>query len=507
MATLKIISAALKLVDVKKENLKKAFEDLQSHSSSLSSFNLTWSDLDSYFTSLQSSLQHNFNLLQSQSQSQPQPQPQSQQLLQIEPQSQSPKSSVIVNSARPELKSFCENMDGLGLRKYMIERPKVRNSIRVELPDALRGAPDAAAMVLDAMEGFYVANSKGDKDFELCTVRRCCVVLLEELQGLKVEIIRAEVKVRAMKLAAEWKGKVSVGGENPLEALAFLHLLAAYGLADGFDVEELLEFAVIAAKFRQATELCRVLGFGDKISDLIIKLISKGKQLLAVKFIFEFDLADKFPPVPLLKEHVKESKKLAQKVFKGGKNSFQSQNEAATKEVCALKSVVKVIEDHKLESEYPTEKLMKRIETLEKLKADKKRAVTAPVSMIQQQSKPQEMSGTKRPRITANSTVLASQQSQLQPAGLLPEPHAPYSSSLAGLYGLAGSTSAVPYAGSSAGLYDSARAPLGIPGNVVPTQPHVNPSESHLPSSYFDRPIAYGGYGLPPQYHLPYYPQ
>ncbi|CAL5349896.1 unnamed protein product [Camellia sinensis] len=61
----------------------------------------------------------------------------------------------------PELKSICKNMDGLGLRKYMIERPKVRNSIRVELSDALRGAPEAAAMVLDAMEGFYVDNQLG----------------------------------------------------------------------------------------------------------------------------------------------------------------------------------------------------------------------------------------------------------------------------------------------------------------------------------------------------------
>ena len=60
-------------------------------------------------------------------------------------------------------------------------------------------------------------------------------------------------------------------------------------------------------------------------ADLVNKLIRKGKQLLAIRFIFEFGLADKFPPVPLLKTYVKESKKTAKKVCKEGKYSLKSQ--------------------------------------------------------------------------------------------------------------------------------------------------------------------------------------
>lgn len=60
------------------------------------------------------------------------------------------------------------------------------------------------------------------------------------------------------------------------------------------------------------------------LADLIQKLVSKGKHLLAVKFISEFGLTDKFPPVPILKSYVKESKKLAKKVCKDGNNSRQS---------------------------------------------------------------------------------------------------------------------------------------------------------------------------------------
>lgn len=57
------------------------------------------------------------------------------------------------------------------------------------------------------------------------------------------------------------------------------------------------------------------------LADLIQKLISKGKQLLAVKFIFEFELTEKFPPVPLLKSYLKDAKKLATKVRKEGNES------------------------------------------------------------------------------------------------------------------------------------------------------------------------------------------
>lgn len=58
--------------------------------------------------------------------------------------------------------------------------------------------------------------------------------------------------------------------------------------------------------------------------DLIHKLVSQGKQLLVVKLIFEYQLSDKFSPVPFLKAYVKQSKKVAKKVCKEGNNSLKS---------------------------------------------------------------------------------------------------------------------------------------------------------------------------------------
>lgn len=67
-------------------------------------------------------------------------------------------------------------------------------------------------------------------------------------------------------------------------------------------------------------------------------------------------------------------------------SSLIFQNDANEKELSALKIVIKCIEDHKLEDQYPVDPLQKRVFQLEKVKADKKRAAEA--------SKPQS----KRPR-------------------------------------------------------------------------------------------------------------
>nr|XP_027063774.1 truncated FRIGIDA-like protein 1 isoform X2 [Coffea arabica] len=514
--TQKSISKELELVDGKKAKLKSAFEELQAH---YSVTNLNWEDLDSYFTSLQSHLLHKFSRLQSQK---PDPKPLSQ------PQPQQPKQKETPAKdlsnpvpARAELKSFCENMDGLGLRNYILDRPRERAAIRVELADAWKYAPDPAKMVVDAVQGLIADDSGSGTSVDLGGLRRVGVVLLEELMRAKVEI-RDGVKEKAKAIAAEWKGKLAAassgsgsggdggGEEDGLEKLCFLHMLAAFGLVenDGFDLNELVEYAAVIARYRQAVELCRALKFGDKISDIIQKLIGEGKHLLAVKFIFQFEMTDRFPPVPLLKTYVLDSKKLAQKVRKDGKSSRQSLNEAAAKEISSLKSVIRIIEDHNLESQYSKDILLKLVEKLEKERTSKKRPAPVPAVKAQQQKpnvgKQSRKIGaagrsTFQKNVATNPTVPTVQQPHMQMAGLLADP---YLSTSAAAYGLAGSTPAVaPYGGTSAGIY-------GLPGtHIDPSVAGLYPSETSTRPSYYDRSVVYGGYGFPPQYHQAYYPQ
>ncbi|KAH7544475.1 hypothetical protein JRO89_XS15G0172400 [Xanthoceras sorbifolium] len=515
MATLETIACAIKQIDTKKDDLKKAYDDLQSHSSLLSSFSLSWSDLDAHFTHIQSSLTQRFHLLESLQSTHPESprldsptyspsdpvkdpplstDPPSQDLLDSAPTqslstpvqgppSQDRDDTVV---ARSELRTLCEKMDGRRLIKYINDNSKDRDSIRVELPVAIRGSPDPGLMILDAMEVFYGPNDKarGDNDPD----RRSCVLLLEVLMGLDVNIENI-VKERAKKLALEWKEKVRVDGESILETLGFLHLVAAYGLGSE----------------------CKAIGLGDKVQDLIEKLIDSGKQLLAVKYIFEFELTDKYPPVPLLKAYVNKSKKLAKNVRRDGKNSPRALNDADAKEVNALKAVVKVIEAYNLESECPKEGYEKRIEQLERQKADKKRPAAKP----QQQPKKLQQYSNKRPRTAppvghapgvagANSTFPLFRQPHVHPANL-PENSAAYLNSVTGPFGFVGSSPAIAsYAGSPLGPYGLTGAPMGLPGN---SNHALYSSESRIPPGYYDRSTAYGEYGVPPQYHPSYYPQ
>ena len=257
MATLKTISAALKLIDSKKENLKKAFDELQSHSSLLSSFSLTWSDLDSHFTTLHDSLTQRFHLLESLESTQPNPitdpsssqAPNAKTTPKVPPFSsktptQMAKTRVDPNgdvgsaqfaTPRPELKGVCERMDGLGLRKFISEYPigpDEQSGMRNEIPGALLCAPDPAALVLDAMDEFYKENSPGLKGS-----KRCCVLLLEEFMRIKANV-SVEVRERAKVLAFKWLGKVRNSDMNTFVVLELVHLVAAYGLRSEFNVDD-----------------------------------------------------------------------------------------------------------------------------------------------------------------------------------------------------------------------------------------------------------------------------
>ncbi|XVF70810.1 hypothetical protein PTKIN_Ptkin11bG0191600 [Pterospermum kingtungense] len=567
--SLRTIEAAIGEIDAKKDELKKAFDNLQAHSSHLSSFSISWSDVDSYFASIQDSIIQRFHDLQSansahnhavegmpvleltlgttQLSKQGDPSTSKPRQVQIDPVSESveqpsssnsvrlhfggstpPPGSSRIDSvvARPELKELCERMDGKGLRKYINEHVKERDAIRMELPSALRSAPDPGALVLYAMEGFYAENSqsKGEKDPELFGLRRVCMFLLEQLMETGVNFSE-EVRERAKKVALEWKARVRMRKDNSLETLAFLHLVATYGLGAEVDKDELVVFFFNAARYREATMLCRSICLGEKVHDLIQKLLANGKQLLALRFVFEFGLAKKFPPVPLLEDYLKETKRLAEQVCKDGKNSLRSQNEATAKEIGALRSVIKIIEQHKLENEYSKENLQKRIEQLEKQQSERKNRATAPAAKPQQQlaihqashqakkkkkqaQGKQQQSGNKRAKTTASvihtgaslgaagssSAVPPFQQAHLHPAGILPDQSASFLSPPAGPYGIAGSA-VNPYAGPSAAIFG---APAGFSVNPNPAVSQLYP---------YDRLPTYGAYGLPPQYHPSYHPR
>ncbi|GMY11852.1 FRIGIDA-like protein 3 [Fagus crenata] len=288
--------------------------------------------------------------------------------------------------SRPELMQFCQQMDAKGLLSYTMENKKHLNAIREELSVALESATEPARLVLDSLVGFYppdeTTQPMDKKDAALPGMRKSSVMFLEAMNALLARVdpagdhlLNPETKQQAKAIADEWKPKLANAGidaanGNSLEAEAFLQLLATFRIASEFDEDELCKFVIAVAHRRQAPELCRTLGLTHKMPGLVESLVNSGKQINAVRFIHVFELTESFPPVPLLKSYLKDLRRNSQGNSQGVAGS---QNDANAQELAALKSVIRCIEEFKLEADYPLDPLQKRVAQLEKSKTDKKR--------------------------------------------------------------------------------------------------------------------------------------
>ena len=61
------------------------------------------------------------------------------------------------------------------------------------------------------------------------------------------------------------------------------------------------------------------------LPDIIERLIKDGKQMEAISFATEFELSDRFPPIPLLKSYLKDARKVVQNTQKSNHNAIAAQ--------------------------------------------------------------------------------------------------------------------------------------------------------------------------------------
>ncbi|KAH9299583.1 hypothetical protein KI387_031265, partial [Taxus chinensis] len=401
---------------------------------------------------------------------------------------------------RSQLKILCETMDSTGLVKYIIEHRKDAAGLRSEVPSALNCAIDPSRLVLESLEGFYPPEPKspgnqGDKkESGLPAQRRACILLLESLVavlagpvlGVEHPVVPSNIKEQAKTIADEWKSKIDLEGDaangNSLEAQAFLQLLATFGIASEFNQDDLCKLVLAVARRRQTPELCRSLGLASKMPDLVEILVNGGKQIEAVNFSFAFGLTEKFPPVPLLKEYLKDAKKASQAIIKSGNNSTAAQNEANTKELSAYRAVIKCIEEHKLESQYSPDSLQKRIAQLEKAKADRKRSAGAVKS---QPKRPRANGGNVSAYVAPlgaaeRSSAVYAPSNAADRSFYRPVDRVQYSGAAPGVasYNIQGQN---PYDRSSQGIYSSAygignRSPVSLPRSYMYPSDNVGPS-------------------------------
>ncbi|KAL1834956.1 hypothetical protein ACET3Z_004607 [Daucus carota] len=304
----------------------------------------------------------------------------------------------------PQLVRLCQANDSEGLHKFISENRKNLAAIKEEIPIALSASADPANLVLDSLQGFYSiqgAQLDGKKDSYLLGLRRTCIMLMECLRLLLATLdmdsfsyVISDVKERAKAIAEEWQPKLvdldlDASNGNSLEAHAFLQLIATFGISSDYDQEVLSKMIPMVSRRQQTADLCRSLGLSERMPGVIDVLVNNGRQIDAVNLAFSFELTEKYSPVSLLESYLTEAKQTTSP-SKSANASPTVQTEVNERELAALKAVIKCIEDHRLEKQYPIDPLQKQVLQLEKAKADKKRATEV--------AKPQP----KRPR--ANGT-------------------------------------------------------------------------------------------------------
>ncbi|KAK2980596.1 hypothetical protein RJ640_011404 [Escallonia rubra] len=395
-----------------------SLDEFQTQASLMTSCTLLWKELTDHFTSLEQSLQQKSAAIKAKIQSLDTQTKESLQVLEQRDSTLNTSISIALEKVEKrkaaalttldeedpvaevddsegmllKLRFFCCKMDSEGFWRFVTVRKKELDVMRSQMPVALGDCVDPAKFVLQAMSEVFPVDKREDKSERVNDLGWACVLLLESLIPVVVDpvlgnarlMVTPRVRESARRIAETWKASLDRRGgiENVKtpDVHTFLQHLVTFGIVRKEDLNLYRKLVVASAWRKQMPKLAVSLGLGEKMPDMIEELISRGQQVDAVHFTYEVGLADKFPPVPLLKAFLKDAKKAATSILEDPNNSGRAAHLAARKEQSALRAVVRCIEEYKLEAEFPPENLKKRLEQLDKVKSEKKRPAAVPAN-------------------------------------------------------------------------------------------------------------------------------
>ncbi|XP_062210202.1 inactive FRIGIDA-like protein 2 [Phragmites australis] len=290
-----------------------------------------------------------------------------------------------------KLELLCSAMDGSGLRGYLTEHRDELREPAHDLDAALLVAPDPGLLVLSAAAGFCRAppeEAKSGGDVKVSC--RMLIGLLDRLRAIGVKP-SPEAREEARAVAADWKRGKRIGTEVMFkqETFAFLLLVGVFRLVDDVGgAGEVLDLIVSIASRERAVDAFVSLGLDlhEHMPVLIQKMIQKGKQLEAVKFIQALNLVQKYPLLPVLRSYINDAA-LAGKMIRIRGDGLASHNAADAKERMLLGTLQKFIKEQNLEELPILEEANKRMAQLEQQKAERKRAAAAATAAAQKVSK------------------------------------------------------------------------------------------------------------------------
>ncbi|KDP22503.1 hypothetical protein JCGZ_26334 [Jatropha curcas] len=280
-----------------------------------------------------------------------------------------------VVSTKSELISLCEVMCGRGLRKYLTSHLSNVKKLRAEVPSALKCASKPARLVLDCMGRFYLQGSRAyTKNSPMIPGRKAGILILEFFLLIIDNDIEfdASVKQEAEQAAVAWRKRlVAEGGvsrASEIDARGLLLFVGCFGIPKVFSNEDVWDLIRLSSPKQIADALRRSRFLVARISDILERMMNHGAKIEAVDVAYTFGVEKKFPPQKLLTSFLRDSNEALKRRKREANISPIVLKEASEKQVAALKTVIKLLEDRKFDPTklLPGWQLREMIDKLEK---------------------------------------------------------------------------------------------------------------------------------------------
>lgn len=266
----------------------------------------------------------------------------------------------VAKPSRTEIQHLCETMCSRGVRKYigthLLDVPKLRG----EVPAALKLAPRPAKLVLDCIGRFYLQGIRAyDKDSPMIPARQASVLTLElfllmigTCDGGQIDIEQS-LKEEAETGAIAWKKRlVSEGGlskASETDARGLLFFIGSYGIPKVFKNEDIGSLLRVCNLKETSEALKCSRALVARMPDIVNAMVKSGMHVSAIDIAVTFGLGDKFPPQSILNSFLRESKEAYDRAKRGARNNPKALKFANEKQLASLQSVVKCLEDHKID--------------------------------------------------------------------------------------------------------------------------------------------------------------
>ncbi|KAK2976620.1 hypothetical protein RJ640_021422 [Escallonia rubra] len=290
-----------------------------------------------------------------------------------------PESTDSEQKPSTELEQVCDRMSSRDLRKYLTTNLSNIDKIREEAPKALKFAPNPAKLVLETLGRFYLQGKKAyTKGSPMIVAREVSIAVLEVflLTGCNGVEIEKPVREEANAAAVAWRKRLisedKLAKACEADARGLLLLVGCFGVPAAFKSEDVRDLVRACDAGRISAVVRRSGVLMAMISEIIEKMLKNKMEIKALDIVYTLGIVDRFPPQTILESFLRESKETWKKTRKATQGSFSVVNEANKKQLADLKSVVKCLENHKIDPSklLPGWQLKDKILSLEKDIAD-----------------------------------------------------------------------------------------------------------------------------------------